>query len=72
MVKAPFRVAGALTNGVYQGGKKVVDASSEAMEKRKLKKEKETVAVKKEEAAPTEGPAIPLPDAVGPTTLPVE
>jgi hypothetical protein len=82
LVKAPFRVAGALTNGAYQGGKKVVNASSDALEKRKLKKEHEKEQVAKEEARkagpsgeiipaptapPTEGPIIPLD---GPTTPP--
>jgi len=81
LIKAPFRVAGGLANGAYQGGKKV----SNSMEQRKLKKEHEKEQLAKKEARkagssgeitpaatapPTEGPIIPLD---GPTTplLPV-
>jgi hypothetical protein len=41
LVRAPFRVAGALGHGAYQGGKKAVKASSSAIENRKERKAKE-------------------------------
>lgn len=87
LVKAPFRVAGALTNGAYQGGKKVVNASSDALEKRKLRKEHEKEEVAKGEARkagpsgeaipaptapPTEGPIIPVDEPITPPQSPEE
>lgn len=77
LIKAPFRVAGGLANGAYQGGKKV----SNAFEQRKLKKEHEKEELAKKEARkagpssgeiipgptapPTEGPIIPLSEPSG-------
>lgn len=87
LVKAPFRVAGGLANGAYQGGKKVVNASSDAMEKRKLRKDHEKEQQAKEEtrkagpstemipgptASPTEGPIIPLFEPISPPQPPAE
>ncbi len=85
LIKAPFRVAEGLTTHAYQGGKKVVDKSSAALEKRKERKEKEK-AVEAAQAAkaaggenpvptqtiPMEGPAIPLPEPTGPAVIPTE
>jgi hypothetical protein len=74
LIKAPFRVAGGLANGAYQGGKKV----SNSFEQRRLRKEHEKEEIAKKEARkpgkasasgeivpgptapPTEGPIIPL------------
>jgi len=50
LIKAPFRVAGALTNGAYEGGKKVTTATSNALERRKNRKEKEKAEAAKLEA----------------------
>lgn len=74
LVKAPFRVAGALTHGAYAGGKKVVNASSDALERRKQRKEREQEEAAKAEAKQSQGgdPAVPgpVPPPVG--TLPTE
>jgi hypothetical protein len=73
LVKAPFRVAGALTNAGYKGGKKVVKSSSDALERRQERKEKEKAAEAKKPAAvtPATGPSESLiptanPQAEGP------
>lgn len=77
LVKAPFRVAGALTNGAYAGGKKVVNASSDALERRKQRKEKEQEEAAKAEAKQSQGidPAapgtMPLPSGTLPTEGPI-
>lgn len=56
LVKAPFRVAGALTNAGYQGGKKVAKKSSDALERRRERKEQEQAVAEKKAAA--EKPAV--------------
>jgi len=43
----PFRVAGAVVEGTYVGGKKVAKNTSDALEKRKLRKQKEEEAATK-------------------------
>ena len=50
LVKMPFRVAGAVVDTTYEGGKKAVDATSDALERRKKRKEKEQAEKDKEEA----------------------
>lgn len=73
LVKMPFRVAGAVVDGVYVTGKGAVDASSSALEKRKARKEKEKAEAEKKEAKEkTEEPSVlPPPDAVTPAGGPV-
>ncbi len=69
VVAIPFRVAGAVVDTGYQGGKKVVDASSEAKERRKLKKQREEEEKAKAEAKgqmkKDQAPLTP-PDAIQP------
>lgn len=80
LVLMPVRVAGAVADGVYETGKGAVDASSDAMERRKARKEKEKQeAAKKEAQEKKTGAAkakeeqqslLPPPDAL-PTQEPV-
>ena len=70
LVKVPFRVAGVVAEGVYSTGKGAVDASSDAFEKRKAKKDLEKAAEEKKAAkekakeAPQEPSVLPPPDSV--------
>lgn len=50
LVKAPFRVAGAVVDTAYEGGRKVAKSTSNALEKRKAKKLKEEAEAAKKEA----------------------
>ncbi|RYD37312.1 MAG: hypothetical protein EOP87_03800 [Verrucomicrobiaceae bacterium] len=50
LIKMPFRVAGAVVDGAYVGGKKVAKNTSDALEKRKQRKQKEEEAVAKADA----------------------
>lgn len=50
LVKMPFRVAGAVVDTAYEGGKKVVDTTSDALEKRKQKKQQEEAEAAKTDA----------------------
>lgn len=68
LIKAPFRVAGGLANGAYQGGKKV----SNSFEQRRLRKEHEKEQLAKEEARKTGKASIPGEIVPGPTAPPTE
>lgn len=76
LVKAPFKIAGAVTNGAYQGGKKAVNATSGALERRKERKEQEKEAAAKAEAKKQMGesaiPGLPQMPAGSQPILPNE
>ena len=77
LVKAPFRVAGAVVDSAYIGGKKVAKSTSVALEKRKLRKQKEEEEAAKQEAkeqAPKPGEPgrlLPPPDSLPPNQGPI-
>ena len=77
LVKVPFRVAGAVAEGVYSTGKGAVDASSEAFEKRKARKDlekaaEEKKAAKEKEKEKEQDPSVlPPPDSVPPQQGPI-
>lgn len=78
LVKMPFRVAGAVVDGVYVTGKSAADATSDALERRKAKKEKEkaeeekkATAEKAKQEQEQEPSVLPPPDAVTPVQGPV-
>lgn len=70
LVKAPFRVAGAVVDGAYVGGQKVAQSTSDAFEKRKLKKKKEEEEAAKKEMAAKPGTAQPQKTATPQGVLP--
>ena len=78
LVKAPFRVAGAVVDSAYIGGKKVAKSTSDALEKRKQRKQKEEEEAAKKEAKegqkpkPAEpGGLLPPPDSLPPNQGPI-
>jgi hypothetical protein len=73
LVKMPFRVAGAVVDTTYEGGKKAVDATSDVLEKRKKRKEREQAEKDKEEARKAQQgpqPGAGHPPLLPPQTLP--
>lgn len=50
LILAPVRVAGAVVDSAYVGGKKVAKSTSDRLEKRKLRKEKEEEELAKKNA----------------------
>lgn len=80
LVKVPFRVAGVVAEGVYSTGKGAVDASSDAFEKRRARKELEKAESEKKAAKekekekagkPQEPSILPPPDSIPPQQGPI-
>jgi hypothetical protein len=70
LIMAPFNIAGAVVEGTYKVGEKVVTAPIDAYDRRQERKEAEKEKMEKEQAkagraptpGPTQGQPTPLPD----------
>lgn len=70
LIMAPFNIAGAVVEGTYKVGEKMVTAPIDAYDRRQERKEAEKEKMEKEQAkagrtptpGPTQGQPTPLPD----------
>lgn len=69
LIMAPFNLAGAVVEGTYKVGEKVVTAPIDAYDRRQERKETEKKKVEKEQAKAGR-PATPSPTVGQPTPLP--